>query len=178
MLRLNLVSKELRQEIKLRHVYEVLIRTKYYLIIMVVLVTVIILSAKMILQNSYSRIVEETSLVSEGDQMNNSKIREINAKFTSVEEIQNDFITWSRLLKEIDNQANDDIVFSLMKINKDKQKVDLRGVAKSRDSLLSLKDGLDNSNIFLETDFPIENILEKENINFKIEASLDIKKIK
>lgn len=178
MLRLNLVSKELRQEIKLRHVYEVLIRAKYYMIVMVVFVTVMILSAKIILQNNYSRIVEETSLVSGGDQIYNSKIREINAKFTSVEEIQNDFITWSRLLEEIDNQANDDIVFSSIKINKDKQKVGLRGVAKYRDSLLSLKDGLDNSNIFLEIDFPIENILEKENINFKIEVSLDIKKIK
>lgn len=177
MLDLNLVSQELKQEIKLRHIYKMLKQANYILIIITIFVAVVMLAAKIILQNNFNKIVEQTTLITRDSQGQNSKIREINTRLAFVEKIQNDFTPWSFLFKDLAGYVNGDINFYSIKIDKEKREIDLKGIAKSRRSLLALKAGLGKSDIFSEIDFPMKNILEKTDINFEIKAKINLENI-
>jgi Tfp pilus assembly protein PilN len=177
MLTLNLVSRELKQEIKLRHVYSLLKKADYILIIITIFIAVIMLVAKVILQNNFNKIVEETTLIIRESQGQNSKIREINNRLSFVEKIQNDFIPWSFLFKDLGGHTSNDVNFSLIKLSQEKKEIELKGMAKTRDSLLALRDGLEKSAIFYDLDFPMKNILEKNNIDFEIKAKLYLENI-
>jgi len=178
MLKLNLVSQELKQEIKLRHIYKMLKQADYILIIITIFVAVVILAAKIILQNNFNKIVEETTLITKDSQGQNSKIREVNTRLSFVEKIQSNFIPWSYLFKDLAIYANSDTNFYLIKASQEKKEIELKGIAKTRESLLALKEGLEKSAIFYDLDFPIKNILEKNDIDFEIKAKINLENIK
>jgi len=178
MIYLNLVSKELKKEIELRHIYAVLKRANFILIIITVVVAIIMLTAKILLKNNFNRIVEETTLITKNSLGLNSKIREINDRLNYASVIQSDYIPWSFLLEDFYKNADDNISFNLIKLDKESGELFLRGVAKSRSSLLSLKNKIEKLPAFIELDFPIQNILEKENIDFNINAKLNLAAIK
>jgi len=52
--------------------------------------------------------------------------------------------------------------------------VKINGKAGERSGLLELKDNLEKSGNYSDIQFPLKNILEKENINFEINAKLNI----
>src|SRR5680860_895607 len=101
MLTLNLISKELKQKIKLRNLYSFIKKTNLVLIIIIIVIAVILLIAKIILQLNFNQVVEQTTLVTKNNQDNNSKVQKINNKINFIENIQNDFIPWSSLLKTV-----------------------------------------------------------------------------
>jgi hypothetical protein len=52
------------------------------------------------------------------------------------------------------------------------------GQAKNRENFLALKTGLAESEVFTEINSPLQNILQKENIDFEINVRLDLSKLK
>jgi len=178
MLNLNLVSQELKQETKLRHIYKMLKQASYILIIITIFIAIVMLAAKVILQNSFNKIVEETTLITRESQGQNSRIREINTHLSLVEKIQNDFIPWSFLLKELGKYVNNNLNFYSIRIDSGQKTIELKGVAKNRDSLLSFKSGMEKSDIFSGIVFPVKNILEKQDIDFEIKADFNSDNIK
>ena len=178
MLHLNLVSQKLKEEIKLRHIYKLLLRINFILVIATILVAIVILVAKIILQNNFNKVVAETTLITKNSQGRNFKIREINNHLNQVASIQSDFVPWSFVLENISRYTNDNIIFYFLKLNKEEELLELRGNSKTRESLLSLKEGIQNSEIFSDIDFPLKNILEKNDIDFIIKAHVNLDKIK
>jgi len=178
MLNLNLVSQELKQETKLRHIYKMLKQANYILIIITVFIAVVMLVAKIILQNNFNKIVEETTLITRSSQGRNAKTREINSRLSFVDKIQNDFIPWSFLFKDLGAYVNSNLSFYSIRIDRDEKTIEINGSANDRDSLLSFKSGMEKSNIFSGIVFPVKNILEKENISFEIKANLNLENIK
>jgi hypothetical protein len=177
MLKLNLVSKELKKEIKLRLIYEMLKKISGVLIVVTILCAVIILVAKIILQNNFNKVVEETTLLTKNSQQKNIKVREINSKISYINNMQDDFIPWSFLFEELSLFSEEGVKISSLKINKENKIINLRGVAEERDDLIKLKEGFESSDMFLEVESPIKNILEKTNIDFEINAIVDVIKI-
>ena len=51
--------------------------------------------------------------------------------------------------------------------------IKLQGIAKQRSDLLELKSNLEKSTLYNSIDFPIKNLLEKENIIFEINAKIN-----
>ena len=178
MLRLNLASNKLKQEIKLRHVYRFLITANCVLILLIIFLAIVILTAKIIMQNNFNKVIEETTLISRTGEVKNVRIKEINSQIGHVESIQSGFHPWSFVLEEIARFANNEIVFSSIKINAETMQLDLSGHSLTRQSLLDLKDGLEESEYFTNLEFPLKNILEKGDINFNIKAQLATDKIK
>ncbi len=177
MLTLNLVSQELKQEIKSRHVYSLLKKMNYVLIIIAIIITIILLVAKIILQNNFNDVVAQTTLVTSSSRGNIDKVRKINSQIDTVTNIQNEYIAWSYLLEMLAQMPSNEISFSYIKIEKESQALKIKGHADTRDSLLELKQKLKDSNIFTDIKSPIENILQKENINFELSMKLNLKNI-
>ncbi|MBI4779235.1 PilN domain-containing protein [Candidatus Falkowbacteria bacterium] len=174
MLTLNLISEELKKEIKLRHLYLFIKKINLTLIILTIIIAIILLAAKTILQIKFNDIVDQTTLVTKNNQGYNNKVKDINSKIDFVEKIQGDFIPWSNLLKTIADITPEDISLYYLKINFDEQTIKIKGKAGLRDSLLDFKQKMENISILKDIDFPIKNILEKENINFEIDAKINL----
>lgn len=178
MLRLNLVSIELRKQIKLQHIYKMLKRANYVLIIITIFIAIVILTAKLILQNNFNKIVEETTLITKNSQSFNDRARKINSYLISLGEIQNGFVPWSYFIEDIAKDMPDNIYLSLFKIEKNSGLLKLRGFAKDRDSLVALKDFLEKKTYLSDINFPVSNLLEKENIDFSLDIKLDLNQAK
>lgn len=174
MLTLNLISEELKKEIKLRHLYLFIKKINLTLIIITIVVAIILLVAKTILQTKFNDIVDQTTLVTKNNQGYNIKIRDINSRLDFVEKVQNDFIPWSNLLKTVADITPNDISLNYLKINFADQTIQIKGKAGLRENLLDFKQKMENTTIFKEINFPIQNILEKENINFEINAKINL----
>ena len=87
--------------------------------------------------------------------------------------IQADAIDWSKLIEDIMVKTNDNIVFSRITIDREKYRLDLFGHAETRGDLIDLKREFENTDSYLTIDFPIENILEKNDINFDMLMTID-----
>lgn len=176
MITLNLISQDLKKKIKLSYIHIFLKRIDLIFLIAVIFISIIFLSTKFILQRRFEKVVAETSLINKSSQVYNDKVKEVNNKISSVRLIQADYIFWSRLFYDLDSRIVKDISFSYMSVNEKNLKI--RGRAKTRDSLLAFKEGLNKSDIISEINFPMSNILEKENIDFEISAKINLSELK
>lgn len=178
MLSLNLVSEELKKEIKLRHLYLFAKKISLTLIIVTIAAAIILLTAKTILQSGFNDIVSQTTLLTKNNQGYNNKVRSINDKISFVEKAQNDFIAWSGLLKTVAEITPGDVGLYYLKINAEEPTIKIKGKAGQRASLLDFKRKMETAAMFKEIDFPIKNILEKENIDFEINAKINLADLK
>lgn len=178
MLRLNLVSKELREEIKSHHIYILIKKMCMIIIIVSLFVSIILIVSKIILQNNFNRIVDQMTLVTSSTSSYNEKINIINSKINSIKQIQSSYIPFSYLIENLLIIVPENIMYSLIQININDQKLEIRGSAKNRDDLLALKKGLEETGIFTNIESPIQNILQKKDINFQINANININTLK
>ncbi|MFA6306306.1 MAG: PilN domain-containing protein [Patescibacteria group bacterium] len=174
MLTLNLISEELKKEIKLRHLYLFIKKINLTLIIITIVIAIILLAAKTILQLKFNDVVDQTTLVTRNNQGYNDKIKGINSKIDFVATIQNGFIPWSNLLKTVADITPEDVSLYYLKINSEEKTIKINGRADLRDSLLNFKQKMETTTIFENIDLPVKNILEKENINFEINAKINL----
>ncbi len=172
MLTLNIISRKLKREIKLKSIYQLIKIIFSILIIVISIYTIALLLGKLALQIHFVKTIDETSLVTKNTENYSKKIRNINNQLNSIDNIQNETTAWSYLLEYFAKNVSDNIKFSQIKMNKRDKTVYLSGLAKTRDNLLSLKKILEDSNYFSNINFPIQNLLEKNNINFTINAQL------
>jgi len=174
MLVLNLISEEFRKKIRLKHFYQITKKINYILIIFAIFVAVILLSAMIILQNNFIETVNQTTLITKNNQAHNKKIMEINSKLKLISTIQDDFVVWSKIIEDLSIIIPANVSMDLVKIDLINKSVKLRGVAKQRSGLLELKNNLEKSGSYINIEFPIKNLLEKENIDFEINTKFNI----
>ncbi|MDO8668065.1 MAG: hypothetical protein Q7K35_03130 [bacterium] len=174
MLTLNLISSGQKKEIKLRHIYSFIKTVNLTLIIIIIAIAIVLLVARVILQSKFNEIVSQTTLVTKSNQGYNNNVREINNKLNFIVKIQNEFIPWSNLIKDLAEMTPPDINFYYIKLDSAAQTIKIKGKAKLRSSLLDFKGKMENADYFRDIEFPIKNILEKENIDFEINAKLNL----
>ncbi len=177
MLSLNLISDELKNEIKLRRLYLFIKKISLVLIAIAIFTATILLTAKIILQIKFNNTVNQMTLVTKNNQGYNNKVRDINGKINFVEKVQNDFVPWSNALKIISEITPSGINVNYLKINLGEQSVKIKGKAGLRENLLDFKQKMESSEIFKDIDFPIKNILEKENIDFEINSKINYERL-
>lgn len=177
MININILPQEAKNELRLRHLHLSLVNVGYAVVIGFCIISLMMLSARLIMKNCFNRIVAETSYVSRNSQSYNIRVRDINAKINSVNQIQKDFLVWSRALLLLSEIAEEQIFFSSVKVSKDTASIKTTGTATTRDALLNLKNKMESSDAFNNIEFPLENILEKRDIIFEINAGLNLAKL-
>ena len=177
MITLNLVSAGQKKEIKLRHIYGFIKTVDLSLIIVTTAIAIILLAAKIILQSKFNDIVNQTTLVTKTNQGYNNQVQEINNKLNFIGKIQDDFIPWSNLITNLAEMTPPNINFYYLKLDSQEQTIKIKGRAGLRNSLLDFKEKMEATAYFKEIDFPIKNILEKENIDFEINAKLNLSRL-
>lgn len=177
MLALNLISQEQKKEINLKRAYEIVKKTNCILLIIAVFIAIVLLIGKLILQIQFIKAIDQYTLVAKSSQGDNAKIRDINNSLNFVSEIQSNFIFWSNLIEDAAGRVPGGVSLSSISIDQDKKSIQIKGTAKLRDDLLQFKENIEKSPIYKNADFPLQNILQKENINFEIKAELNLNEV-
>ena len=172
MLVLNLISNELKKDNKLKAIFESIKKILAILIIAVSIYAILILFAKLYLQINFVKTINETSLITGSIKSNDDKVKIINNQLKAIADIQSETVLWSYLLERLSKDIKSDIKIENLKLSMKNNTISLRGLAKTRESLLDLKAILENKNCFSDINLPIKNLLEKNNINFEISAKI------
>lgn len=101
------------------------------------------------------------------------KIDELNQRMETLQQIQTEFFNWSIYFKNLSELVPDDISLSDIYSNLFEKNVIIKGYAKTRDSLINLKNNLESSPYFTDIDIPLSNFLTEEEITFEIKGKIN-----
>lgn len=177
MITLNLVSPAKKQELKLRQIYLMIKNAIVLILLFTIIVAIILLLAKMFLQNYFNKIVASYTLTTKISRLFNEDIREFNQQIDSISEIQKDFVPWSKLIIHLSDLISKEVGVSSFNLNKAENKIKIQGIAQTRDKLLDFKNRLESSPVFQKLDIPLKSLLKKEKIDFELEIGINIKEI-
>ncbi|MFA6106962.1 MAG: hypothetical protein WC745_04835 [Patescibacteria group bacterium] len=171
MIKLNLVSENLKNEIKLRRVYGVIKKTAFIFLFIVIIYSITLLFSRLLILNKFEDVVAQTTLITKNAQSYNSRVREINSSLDFVTQAQENFIRLSCFLGSVKNLSGPDISLDQIIFNREKTSVIIRGKSKTRDQLLDFKQKLEKSGWFSVVDLPLKNLLTREEIDFEMTAA-------
>jgi hypothetical protein len=172
MIKLNLVSENLKKEIKLRRIYGIIKKTAFTLLFIVILYSITLLLSRLLILNKFDDVVDQTTLITKNAQSYNSRINKINSILDYISQTQENFIRLSCFMKSLKNLSGPDITLDQIIFNREKTSVIIRGKSKTRDQLLDFKEKLEKSGLLAEINLPLKNLLTREEINFEISASV------
>lgn len=170
MLKLNILSQDLKKEIKLLAIYKFLKRLGFLLFSILIIYSVTFQGSKFILQKYSSDSYNSEMASNKNSDEYIKKVKEINEKIENVSAVQKDSVIWSNFIINISSLINNDIVLNQLTIDKKTDTFAISGIAKTRDSLLALKANLEELDYLSEIDLPISSLLKKDEINFNIKA--------
>lgn len=170
MLSLNLLSMEQKKEIRWRRINSLLKQVTFILLVLSIILSILLIGAKRILKNNFEQVVQKDNNIFGF----NLEINKINESATFLDQIQKDYINWSEVLVELSLKTPNSIQLTAAQIDKEENNITINGWAAQRDDFLKFKDNLNQSSLFKNIDFPIQNIAEKEDVSFTIKAELNM----
>ncbi len=173
MLRLNILPDDFKKEIKLTSIYSVFKNIILLFVFLTAILGIIFLLGDAVLQTYMDNSGLGRSFFQNDYQDLDAQVKEAELKIGYVVAIQEDAINWSKLIEDVMTKTNNNITFSRITINREKYQLNLFGHAETRRDLIDLKDAFEESDSYLTVDFPIENILEKNDITFNMLMTIE-----
>lgn len=139
--------------------------------------TIILLFPSYFLSNTRESMAEEQLRVfnEENPSLTTENIdkvkNDINIKLNTLAKSETPYQFNEKVLDNVLSHKISGVTFSQILFSKngsDTQMLEIRGIAKNRDSLRNLKTALDNDPNFSNVELPVSNFLEKEDLNFDI----------
>lgn len=173
MLNINLVPEKTKKEINLKKAYKVISLLNYTLIFIAIIIGGIFIFSKTFLVENSSQ--DTKNELSEIKSEKYGQPREINRKLSSMAEITEKNHSYLKIIEKTAKKMPTGISLSRMRINTEENILEMTGRADLRDTLLELKKEMEEDGFYSDIDFPLRNMLKKENIDFYISARMDLK---
>lgn len=177
MITINLLSPHQKKELKVKRVYIVIKELVMLILLFTSIIAILLLVSKYFLDNKLAKLIERNALTIQENAEVVRKINALNTKIKLVDQIQGNFKEWSVFLVDITNSTPDDIRYENIRINYDSATIELRGVAKNRNSLTQLKDNLEKLESLENINLPLQALLPKQDNTFSIIANIVLDKI-
>jgi hypothetical protein len=174
MIYLNLLPYKFKKELRLRYVYAVLIRICVSFILTLTFISGLFFFSGKVFSNFYN-VIDSTDFLMGADEKEPIRVSDVNVKIGEISKMNNKRTDWINIMASSSLVFNNFSCINSMEIDNVSKKIRLKGTAHDRDSLINLKEELNNSDYFSSIDLPIKNIFQKEYINFSLEADLNIK---
>lgn len=172
MITLNLISPAKKQQFKLEQIYIIIKNIIILLLLSSIIIAIALLITKNALQLHFQKIVEQTTLTTQYANTFSAEVRDFNRIINAVSAVQENYTDWNAFLVNFSAITPNGIVIKNLLINE--THIIIKGVADTRDSLLNFKNNLEESVIFSNVEIPIDNLLERTNIEFDIKAAVDL----
>lgn len=174
-IKLNLVPPLRKEEIKKSYLLRMIIKWQIEFLLIFVLFSVILWSIIYVLKveeiSNLKQIEMERQSFSYKDMQDyKEKIKNANVQILDIKKIQKGQLYWSELMSKLN-----EIIFPGIEIdslNTKDYEVFLTGVADNRDNLVNFKEKLTQENCFKEVDFPLANLINRENLSFQMQFTV------
>lgn len=173
MLELNIIPSELKKEIKIKELIKSIDLIVYIITFSIIFYEIVLFGSQLFLQNYLSEISSQNTIVTRNTDNYSKQVKDINKQISCIDTIQKENIKWSSLLSTLLNSIPEDIKLRSALLNKKDDSLFISGVAGTRDSLISLRKYFENSNNFNLISFPVQNLVEKRNINFEVSLKIN-----
>lgn len=174
-IKLNLIPPLRKKEIKKGYLLRMIVRwqVEFFLILLIFLALLWHINYILKIDSTASLYQIETSRQSfsyKDMQGYKEKIKNANEQVSELEKIQKGQIYWSELLDKINQIIVPGI--ELDSLGNKNYQVFLTGVANNRDNLVNFKDKLTKEGCFEAVDFPLANLMNKENLVFQMQFAI------
>lgn len=177
MITLNLIPPLQKKELRLLRVFIVIKNVIIYLLLYVTVAAIILLCAKLILQNNFNQVVADYNLNNRTGQLLGQEIKQFNQKLINIQTIQADYTAWSEFLISVNELLPNDVVLYNITLDKQTKEIQISGRAKTRQALLDYQQKLNASAYLEKVEIPLSTLLEKENIDFTIISKFNLDKL-
>lgn len=177
MLELNFLSEKEQQKVGHNLIWLVLRNSFVWLLLITFIVVMLLLWSKFFLENNLANVQERGILVSGSKLTFASQIEQINATLDEVEEVQKQYVAWSQVLASITQIIPSGNLVSELAINSPEQTFSLSGFSQTRGDLLNLEKNLKASDLIVELNSPVSNLLKPKDIQFTFSGKLFLREI-
>lgn len=176
MIYLNLLSPQKKQNLEQSFIFAILGNMAEITLIIIILSSIILLGAKVMLQNNFEVIIAQSALINREFGEINQDIRKLNRELKDIDQVQTEYVFWSRFLTEFSKTVPPGIRLADLSTNQDDNTFTINGYAAERANFLEFKKNLGNFPYLKNLESPIANLLLPRNANFTFSASLNFPK--
>lgn len=166
MLKLNILSPELKKEVKYRFFYVSLKEILYILVVSILVHSAFLTAAKNILNVHADETNSRNVLINSKTEDYDKKVKNINEQVDYIAKIQENTIRWSEFISIFSQAVGNGININSLSVDQEASTFAINGFADTRQDLLNFKASMEKLNLFREISIPINSLLEKENISF------------
>lgn len=177
MIYLNLLSDQKKEELKKKLFFEIITNVLEMLLAINIAVAIILLVAKIVLQNNFNETVSQSTLITTSYSAINQEIDKVNRELKLVDKLYKNAPLWSDLLMHLSKATPTDVNIRNASFNTLEKTASISGFALTRSGLLELIKNLESTNMFEKIESPISNIFERTNINFGLSANINLKNL-
>jgi Tfp pilus assembly protein PilN len=171
-IKLNLIPPPRKKEIKKSYFLRMIVRWQMEIFLILLIFLVLLWNISYILKLETASNLKQIEMLHQDFSYKDmqgyeEKIKNANSQVADVEKIQKGQVYWSELLDKLNN-----IIFAGIEIDSlgtKNYEVFLTGVAYNRDNLVNFKEKLTQESCFTEVDFPLANLMNKENLVFQMQ---------
>ena len=169
---LNLLAPNQREYLRYEHLYLYVRTVTVLLLTFTVVISGLLLAARLMLQDSYATALSATTTVNDRNRTIDREIAKLNLGLKDVKAIQAYFVKWSTLLVDLTTVVPSNVEVSYLNLEKKNHLFNLTGMAQQRDDFLALKQALEKLPYLQELSNPLTNLLLQRNVSFQFSAKL------
>ncbi|HRY82719.1 MAG TPA: hypothetical protein P5232_03415 [Candidatus Moranbacteria bacterium] len=175
-IKINLIPPERKEEIAKRNQIGAAIKIEFFLTAVFAIFLIVLLSFNYILNlnlTSISKAEEKKENSGKYDKLKeyDANFSKINQKLSDIVSIKKNQLYWSRLFLKLNELVFPGI--KLVSITTSDYMVSLGGISDTRDNLILFKDKLISEKCFLDVSLPLDDLVDKNNVTFKIDFYMD-----
>jgi len=174
----NLIPLQQKERVKLKTYYQNIISSGFILFLLILLL-IIFLAGILIFLNIKYRLIENKITVEQSEIIQTEsykgmekKIISLNKELSELKKIQTKENNFYQILDDVSRNLLINVKVYDLKIDKTTNKITVTGFSPTRGALLSIKTILEtNSQYNKDVDFPLSNLANPQNINFRFTFS-------
>lgn len=179
MMLLNLTSPEARKNISLQMIIGLVRSTVTTFVVIGLCFIAISMVGVWMLQEKSTTLKNEADLAallakSSGQTSIADTTKQLNAQIQTLVNVQGRFIKWTPVIETLSTLIPPEITIKSISLSQSTSKITLQGVASTRDVYAAFEKTLNNSEIVKDFMFPLQT--KKDNLDFSVTGSLNIKK--
>jgi len=172
---INLLPEEKKNKIKRKKRISTIIKQEILFLSAIFFLIVILFDINFILKFQLNSLEKNYSLEQSQSKYQElkkyeDKFKKINLKTVLLYDIEKDQLYWSRIFYELDKIIPDGILIN--NISNSGYKVSLAGKSVKRENLLKFQENINASQCLSDVNFPLSNLVTKENVNFQIDFKI------
>lgn len=179
MIRLNLLPIKEKKKLKLEFVQCNIISSGLFLILLI-LVSILLLDGILIFLNQRlyaigKEVITEQSKIIQTETIRGieKKVKELNIQLVDLDKIQKSQSNFYQVLSDIIPGLLSGVRVYTIELEKETKKIAITGYSPTRDNLLLIKKTLESSPKYKNIDFPISNLTNPKDINFRFSFSYE-----